>query len=228
MIIMYETRSFSESRTMKSFIHLVYAATALFVVLYSGLNTGSYIVLFFAFIFLIYLLLLLKNLIIQVYRMKLKPTTWKIDLDNKDIKYSNIPWKYSFNSIKAFYISETGNYVEFIMNRKYYRIWRSQIDQNKELFESFTGLLDDSSSLSQVPLEVPTFSETRKKTILYTFLPYIIIYVGVLLLNPSLYDFLQQDKHLVSSFIILYMFVVIITTRVKFFINVRRTVRKEK
>lgn len=228
MIIMYETRSFSESRTMESFRHFIYAATALFLILYSGLSIGSYIVLFFAFIFLIFLLLLLKNLLIQVYRIRHKPTTWKIDLNNKDIKYSNIPWKYRFNNIKAFYVSETGNYVEFIMSRKYYRIWRSQIDQNKELFESFIELLDDSSSRSQVPLEVPTFTETRKKTILYTFLPYIIIYIGVLLLNPSLYNFLQQGKHLVSSFIILYMFIAITVTRAIFFINIRRILKKEK
>lgn len=228
MIIIYETRSFSEARTMDAFRYLVYAATALFIVMYSGLFALSYFVLFFIITFFICLLLFLISFFIQLFRRRLKPTAWKIDIENNSIKQGIIPYKYTFKSIDAFFVSKSNTYVEFIMNRKYYRIWKSKIDHNEYLFESFVEALKDSSKHSYVPLEIPTLGETRRKAVFYSFTPYIVVYIGVMILSPSTYDFLRDGNHMVSSFILPYMIIAIVTTRIFFVMNINKVLKKDK
>lgn len=227
MLIIYETRSFAEARTFESLTRVIYGATAVFVMLYMGIPIGSTIGIIVFSIFILLIIILLISFFVQVYREKLNLATLKINIEKKQIKFIHILWAYKFKNIKAFYTPESKNYIDLIIDTREFRIWRSDFDENDDLFDKFIETLHDTNTGSNIPVSEVRFSSVRKKAYLYLLLPYAVLFYLIMILFPELFMYLLEASELFLLSIFLGVFLINLAARIGFNIKIKQLLKKE-
>lgn len=227
MLIIYETRSFAEARTFESLTRVIYGATAVFVMLYMGIPIGSTIGIIVFSVFILLLVILLISLYVQINRERLKLRTLRINIEKKQIKFIHIPWAYKFKNIKAFYTPESKVHIDLIIDNRQFRIWKSDFEENSELFGEFIDRLDDTNTRSNVPISEISYSSVRKKAFLYLLLPYGLLFYLILTLFPQVFSYLLEENELFLLCIFLGVFFITLAARIRFNIKIKQLLKKE-
>jgi len=225
MMVIYETRSQAEHETLESLRRFLLVSIFFTLLLYVRMSPNQY---FFIIVFVMFILCsldLIKNFIIQLSRTKLKPVTWRFNLQKQRIHHIHFPWILNFRTIKVFYTPQDNEYIEFTTSHTFYRIWKNHIDENKELFNELIQTLETISTKSPQSLSGLKMSIFIRKSILYFTIPLILIFISILYVFPESYRYLLSQNTLIITLLLSYVMSIwtisriLFTSRVRYFLH---------